>query len=298
MYIFEGRIRMAAFDWLNKQTMYDEVLKWDLLQQGFEFQGQRISLVGPTGIWKPRVLKLPLSIRTSYTGNYDDRTSNGLLIYKYRGANPDHSDNVGLRQAMHSKVPLIYFYGIDKGLYLAVWPVYIEDDNPAALEFTVSVDDKNFLGQSLWEQISDESDILRRRYITSCVKVRLHQQSFRERVLAAYGRQCSFCKLKHTELLDAAHIIPDSSQNGEPLIPNGLSLCKIHHAAFDRHFIGVSPDYQIIVRQDLLHEIDGPMLKYGIQELHSKTLILPKSSKHWPDRDRLDFRFSIFKKAM
>jgi hypothetical protein len=36
------------------------------------------------------------------------------------------------------------------------------------------------------------------------------------------------------ELLDAAHILPDGHPKGEPVVPNGLALCKLHHAAFDR----------------------------------------------------------------
>ena len=53
----------------------------------------------------------------------------------------------------------------------------------------------------------------------------------------------------HAELLDAAHIVPDADE-GEPVIPNGLALCKLHHAAFDRYFLGVRPDYVLQVRPD------------------------------------------------
>ncbi|TFH46735.1 MAG: hypothetical protein E4G94_01800 [ANME-2 cluster archaeon] len=60
----------------------------------------------------------------------------------------------------------------------------------------------------------------------------LHQRGFRERVLLAYHTQCSFCRIKHAELLDAAHIIPDSEPKSLPVVPNGISLCKLHHAGF------------------------------------------------------------------
>jgi predicted restriction endonuclease len=40
-------------------------------------------------------------------------------------------------------------------------------------------------------------------------------------------------QVKHEGLLDAAHIVADSEE-GPPAIQNGLSLCKIHHAAFDQ----------------------------------------------------------------
>ncbi len=70
------------------------------------------------------------------------------------------------------------------------------------------------------------------------------------------------------------------------------------HAAYDRHFIGITPDYQIIVREDLLYEIDGPMLRHGIQEIHNRQLILPKKQLEKPDRDRLALRFEQFRKAI
>jgi putative restriction endonuclease len=80
-------------------------------------------------------------------------------------------------------------------------------------------------------------------------------------------------------------------------VPNGLSLCKIHHAAFDKNIIGVSPDYKIIVREDILEEIDGPMLKYGLQEMHGQEIFLPKRVEHIPDKERLQLRFDKFLKA-
>ncbi|MEX1256760.1 MAG: HNH endonuclease [Gemmatimonadota bacterium] len=43
---------------------------------------------------------------------------------------------------------------------------------------------------------------------------------------------------------------------GVPTVPNGLSLRKLHHAAFDRHFLGIRPDHRILIRPDLLGEKD------------------------------------------
>ena len=141
----------------------------------------------------------------------------------------------------------------------------------------------------------EEPNELERKYATRQMIQRLHQGTFRERVLEAYREYCAICNLKHRELLDAAHIIPDNL-GGKPVVPNGLSLCKIHHAAFDQNIIGVTPDYKIHVREDILHEIDGPMLKHGIQEMHGNKLILPRSFTSRPNRDWLEERYEIFKK--
>jgi putative restriction endonuclease len=294
----DDRIRLAAFEWLEKQSLiYSDVLTRELLETGFQFNDQKITLLGAKGIWKPKSMSYPLSITTISNGPYSDSyTDDGFLKYKYRGQDPEHPDNRGLRELMANQKPLIYFHSVIKGKYLATWPVYIIGDNKKDLTFTVAVDDFKMVNKES-SQVNEDATFYRRSYLTSSIQIRLHQRSFRERVLMAYSNQCALCKLKHIELLDAAHIISDKSESGDPIVQNGLALCKIHHAAFDNHFIGINPDYVIKVRTDLLNEIDGPMLKHGIQSLNDSRLILPDDKRNWPDKERLEERFSIFLKA-
>ena len=295
----DARIRVRAFQWLQELVAaHGDILSWQVLQQGFAFGGQRIYVIGQQGIWKPKALDIPLSIRTSVKSPYGDRFSGEhLLLYSYQGEDPNHRDNRGLREAMRQQVPLVYFHAVAVGQYLAVWPVFIVDDDSANLTFTVAADDA-YVAQDpeSWPAAAEED--YRRRYITAAVKTRLHQSSFRARVLAAYGEQCAFCRFRHVELLDAAHIIADADAGGEPLVNNGLALCKIHHAAFDRHMVGVSPDYVIQVQQAVLAEEDGPMLKHGIQQLHGQRLFLPRQPMLRPDRDRLAQRYDVFRRAI
>lgn len=171
----EDQIRIAAFQWLKEQTiLYGEVLPRALLERGFEFHGQQVTLVGPSSIWKPRMFeRIPLSITTIYEGPYEDSfTRKGFLNYRYRGTDPFHRDNVGLRQAMKEQVPLIYFHNIIKGKYLAVWPVFIIQDNPEGLQFTVAADEwssiEHYLKKSKVDTFSD------------AIKNRLPQKAFRE----------------------------------------------------------------------------------------------------------------------
>ncbi len=137
----------------------------------------------------------------------------------------------------------------------------------------------------------------RRAYITTTLKRRLHQQAFRDRVLRAYRRQCALCRLRHEELLDAAHIIGDTEEGGDPVVPNGLALCKLHHAAFDRYFLGIRPDHVIEIRQDVLSEEDGPMLMHGLKGMHLQRIVLPGSRRDHPDPDRLAVRYQRFRQA-
>lgn len=290
-------IRIAAFNWLTEQVeIQGDVLPRSLLQEGFYFRERRVPLVSPQGIFKPMIMDRPLTITTTPNSPYDDRYSeDGLLLYQYRGTDPSHSDNVGLREVMMQQKPLIYFHGVIPGRYLAVWPVYIIRDDPASLSFTIAVDDLAALDLSE-ESVSLVADELesRRAYLTAITRIRLHQRGFREKVLEAYRSQCSFCRLRYRELLDAAHIIPDHEPESRPTVDNGLALCKLHHAAFDSFILGVSPDYIIRVRLDILQETDGPLLLHGLQHLNGEQIILPDREIDWPDRDALEWKYQRF----
>ena len=268
------------------------------MEQGFLFEGIKIPLVSPQGIFKPQMLEIPLSITTAPKGPYNDSFSDdGLLLYRYRGTDPSHRDNVGLRIAYKKSTPLVYFHGILPGQYMAVWPVYITGDDPKKLLFKVAVDDMQNLsfGEDL-SLVAEESES-RRTYITVAVKQRLHQRNFRERVLMAYQTSCAFCNLRHRELLDAAHIIPDCEPESKPIVSNGMALCKLHHSAYDSFILGVTPDFLIKVRDDVLNEEDGPILKYGLKQLHNSSMILPSSKNHWPGKEYLEWRYERFKKV-
>ncbi len=301
----DTRVRLAAFEFLKEQVrLHGEVLPASVLRQGFEFQGQQVRLKGVQGIFKPKLLpEMPLSITTAppepnRDAPYDDGfTADGsVLLYRYRGENPRHHDNIGLRRAMEERRPLIYFHGVVKSEYFAVWPVYVIADEPNALRFRVAVDDASYMSPGL-SVVSDATADARREYVTATTRRRLHQRSFRTRVLHAYRKRCALCRLRHERLLDAAHIIPDSDPLGAPIVPNGLALCKLHHAAFDQNIIGLRPDLTIHVRDDVLKERDGPMLVHGIQEFHNQEIRLPSRIDEQPRQDLVQERYKRFLSA-
>jgi putative restriction endonuclease len=59
--------------------------------------------------------------------------------------------------------------------------------------------------------------------------------------------------------------------------------------------VAFRPDYVIEVRQDVLDEEDGPMLKHGLVELIKKRIILPSPAKLSPDRLLLEKRYEEFR---
>lgn len=298
----DASVRLAAFAFLAEQRQqHGDLLPRTVLQAGFRLGDRKIPLVSPQGIYTPAGLSVPLSITTVPSVSrrqrpYDDQvTDDGLILYRYRGTDRRHRDNVALESAARLGTPLIYFKGVLPGLYEAYAPVYVVDFDPDKLLFTVAADAEESIAVAIG---LDPSTMARRRYITRLMRQRMHQVEFRARVIKAYRTSCAVCTLHaHPELLDAAHILPDSHPSGEPVISNGLSLCKLHHAAFDTNLIGVRPDYVVEVRRDLMDEADGPMLRHGLQGMHLRPLLLPRRPADKPNPDYLEERFATFRQS-
>lgn len=269
------------------------------LMAGVELHGQRVPLWNyQKGIFKRAILGregAALSVQTSVDSPYDDEhdPDAGLITYKFRGTDPRHPDNVALRRAGEARLPLIYLVAVDPGFYDVIVPVYVIEESRERLQFTMVAD--QLAGVRATDDVVQTT--LRREYATRAVLHRLHQQQFRRAVLRAYREQCAICHLRHVELLDAAHILPDRHPKGEPVVTNGLGLCKIHHSAYDANIIGIDPEARIHVREDILRERDGPMLKYGIQSVADSQLILPRRTALRPNRDFLAERFDRFRAA-
>lgn len=268
-------------------------VRWEQLTGVLLPDGTEVRVVDPGkgGIWNPKEFTATLSIITSPDGPYADREENGLLQYHYQRG-PEGGKNLKLRRAMELGLPLLRLKKAAKGVYVPIFPVYVVGDNPVTREFTLSLDEHLRLIEG-----GEPLSALERAYATRLVQQRVHQPAFRARVMLAYDGRCCVCSLKHPELLDAAHIIEDGADQGEPVVPNGLSLCKIHHAAYDREFLGISPDYRVHINAGLLEEVDGPMLRHGLQEMHGRTLLLPQRKPEQPDPDRLDVRYQRFRSA-
>jgi putative restriction endonuclease len=267
------------------------------LDAGFPFRGHRVPFLTPyKGIFRARGQTGPaaLSINTSYDSSYDDQDTEDGFLYAYRTGPIDQPDNVALSAAHELGVPLVYFVGTQPGLYRPEYPCFITQD--LRLERRVMVTPGSMIGPlDEREPVLAESTI-ERRYAVRQARVRLHQARFRGRVIPAYRNQCAICRLKETRLLDAAHILEDRDPHGEPEVPNGLSLCTIHHRAFDQNLVGVAPDCRVHVSARLLDDEDGPMLTV-LKTFHGTVIEVPTRRTARPDPDRLSVRFQLFEAA-
>jgi putative restriction endonuclease len=264
------------------------------LDAGFTFRGARVPYLSPQkGIFRAAVQRGPaaLSIQTSANTPYRDvETPNGFL-YDYRAGSIEQADNRALRAAHQLQVPLVYFVGTRPGWYRPNVPFYVVEDDPEARQVLVAPG--AMVGPVDEREPILPNDPIERRYALREVRVRIHQARFRGRIVPAYRGQCAICRLKEIRLLDAAHIAGDLEESGEPVVSNGLALCSIHHRAFDRDLLAVSPDYEVRISERLLLDEDGPLLEL-LKTFDRRPIHVPRRTDWKPDRERLAVRFERF----
>jgi putative restriction endonuclease len=288
-------LRAAAFAYLDELTRRGGPYVRRAEANAFTFAGQHLPLMEQGGIRMPAGWAEALSItstnRSAESGGYDDEDRpDGRRLYRYmrEASSAARKKNASLNGLVTTGRPLIYFVEVDRGLYEPLYPVFIVE---AELEAGVLVSESPAQGE-----YADLVDL--RRYAVRRQRVRLHQQEFRSRVLFAYEDRCCICSFKHRGLLDAAHIQDDAHADGLAVVSNGLSLCRIHHGAYDQFLIGISPDHRVEVNEEVLNEVDGPMLKHGLQEMDGAEIRLPPKRSHRPDRERLAWKYDLFRQRV
>jgi putative restriction endonuclease len=298
--------RELFFAWLRARLMTDPYITREELAS-VPVGGKIFRVLGPqTGIWRISQLSdSAIGIATSFVADpqkrpYEDGEGHdGLLRYKWRGPDPHHEANVGLRNAMNKGLPLVYDEGVGvkpgtrTQLLKPIFPVHVVAEEPVHEQFAVALQGQKVvpLGEPLEKYEIQVEHNLR------LVKERRHQPLFRARVVVAYEEKCAVCRLPFRELLDAAHIKPDS-QGGSANVSNGLALCKIHHGAYDADILGISPDYVVKIRESVLETFDGPTLQHALKEMNNEPLRqLPHAKYDKPSKELLAERYEKFQKA-
>ncbi|GAB3612596.1 HNH endonuclease [Humibacter ginsengisoli] len=284
-------IREDVFRWLDDVFIghggYE--IRHSILRS-YTYHGERIPLLDQgRGIRNPADFSSTLSIMSGWKSNKyrDYEADDGWVTYDYRAG--DGGDNIKLVRAYENQDPIVYFRAVSQGYYVPYYPITIAENDPVARVVRFPLDEA-FIA------LGDPASYtpIQKRYAASLVQQRLHQPIFRAHVLHAYAGACTVCDLRHAELLDAAHIIPDSAELGVAEVTNGLAMCKIHHAAYDRNLMGITADYEVRINDDLLNEIDGPMLRHGLQDMHGRTIHVPTRRSERPSPERLAERFEQF----
>lgn len=284
----------AALDVL--QAQHGPELPFSALAAGFSFRGRRVPFLNRAyGIYRAAEAQrgmAALSINSAFAQKrYQDEGTPDGVLYRYQDGPIDNHFNTWLRTAHLLGVPLAYFVGTRPNWYRPEYPAFVEADYPAHRSVLISFGEMR--GPLDEREPIHIEDAIERRYVVRQVKQRIHQAQFRGAVLPAYRDLCAICSLKQIRLLDAAHIVSDAEEHGAPLVSNGISLCSIHHRAFDHDLVGIDADYTVRISPRLLDEEDGPMLEL-LKGFHAQPLLVPRPASLRPDRERLAARFERF----
>ncbi|MEO8217669.1 MAG: HNH endonuclease [Acidobacteriota bacterium] len=279
----EIRIRLDAIAYaLSLREKWVAVPEAELAR--FPSGGQWIFLRGAQGVFKPKELSEPISIRSTLASPYMDEVIGGSqILYDFAPAGRDY-ENDGLKQCAERELPLVYLLqlkGKPKPEYEVFAPVYIAGWSDSDRQFLVDLSGHR---PEIVERHSEalfQIAQLDKQYVVTQVERRLHQAKFRNQILQVYRERCAVCVLRLRPLLDAAHIIPDRDAKNTLNVNEGLSLCATHHRAFDARILRYDSEYRVRVElptgfaagsgeQSMLLLFDG------------KPLTLPADEQYWP----------------
>lgn len=103
---------------------------------------------------------------------------------------------------------------------------------------------------------------------------RERDSEFATTVREAYNRTCAVCGSSRetpdgSPEVEAAHIYP-KSEGGSDDVRNGITLCRLHHWAFDTGWLAFTDDHEILVKD--VPEREG---YYEFKQLEGDSLVLP-----------------------
>lgn len=112
---------------------------------------------------------------------------------------------------------------------------------------------------------------------TRLTKQRRGQGYFRDTVLNNYDNRCAITGLPIRELLIASHILPWRSHEAERLnVRNGISLNRLHDAAFDQGLIFFDENLCLLLSKRLTQLLPNDAVKASFEAYEKKPLKLPE----------------------
>ena len=295
-------VLQAAFDRVaDLEALYGDAIPYAAIREGFAWHGETLHFeTKARGIFKPRQMSAGvLSIKTTVPRGdrvniYNDQLKDdGFYHYSLQAGNTRGGANKLLWQSCESQQPFIYFHAVAPAVYKALWPCFIETivDDMTMPYARVFIGTRVDFRESNVVQFPEPID---RRYMVRESKIRLHQASFREMILNAYGRRCAITGMKEERLIEAAHIIPDAETSEKQFVHNGIALSRIHHKAYDARLISIDPDYKIHVSDRLKEGEVNEFMDVSFRKIEGMKLHLPRDAELRPNRNYLARNFEKY----
>lgn len=290
----DDTIRLLALNRVRElRELWGDSIPESELAKGVAYGDDVVLLKGPQGIFKPRQLTDgPLTIVSTLGSRYEDELLDeaNTLRYDYAPSSREH-ENVGLKNVMAAGKPVILLKQVKakpRPEYMVVAPLYVEGFDDRRRQFTLST------RADLTPRTDTQAGLvlreIRRAYGETTVQTRLHQAYFRRDVLSVYRNRCCVCELRVRPLLQGAHIVPDSEAAGVAVVQNGLSLCSVHHAAYDRSIIRIKADYTVAVERGWIEAGDN-FGRVSLTDFDGRRIVVPSDATQRPNPDFLDWRF-------
>lgn len=136
------------------------------------------------------------------------------------------------------------------------------------------------------------------KFIPFKTDMNVRKAAFRRAIMSIYDYTCAVCQLHimtldNVSVTEAAHIIP-FSVSGNDDVRNGISLCQLHHWAFDRGLISLSNDYTVIVSELMVER--GPD-QWLLKTMKGNEILLPRKHEEYPAQEAMEYhREEVFKR--
>jgi putative restriction endonuclease len=163
--------------------------------------------------------------------------------------------------------------------------LYLENLN--SIHLLTEVELKKLVEQSDFLNISDSDGELdsSNGKLTITHSRQKRDSSFSKKVYDAYNNKCAMCGIG-LEIIDAAHIVPHSHEKGTDNIDNGISLCALHHRAYDRSLIYFDEDLNILMNENKIKYLEKVGLDTGMRKFEKMAfdkIQLPKNYSMRPN---------------
>lgn len=129
------------------------------------------------------------------------------------------------------------------------------------------------------------------------IQQRVGQSFFRTTVLNSYNNTCCISGVREPNLLEACHITDWSSDIKNRTNPsNGICLNVFFHKAFDCYLMGITPDYNVEVSEQLIQSTTTDDFRRYLLSLDGIKINMP--DKFLPDKNLLAIHYDEYRKSM